>query len=197
FVDGRPGPPDLPGPTGPHGPPRPPGPPGPPGPPLDVYGVTIPGAPGIVIGFNRDAAWSLTNTDADVLDFYAETLNDPAHPTAYRFDGAWAALKERIEVFRGQKGEVLATDTIYFTHRGPVRDPHGRALSMRWAVLETDSELEALLAGQRATSADDWMSRVRGFRAPAQNGVVADRAGNIAIRSTGRFPLRPGSGSGV
>ncbi len=36
---------------------------------LDVYGVTIPGVPGIVIGFNRDVAWSFTNTGADVRRF--------------------------------------------------------------------------------------------------------------------------------
>src|SRR6185503_11369999 len=33
---------------------------------LDVYGVTIPGAPFIVVGFNRDVAWTFTNTEADV-----------------------------------------------------------------------------------------------------------------------------------
>jgi penicillin amidase len=30
-----------------------------------------------------------------------------------------------------------------------------------------------------------------GYQAPAQNMLVADRSGTIAIRSTGRFPLRP------
>ncbi|MBI4501377.1 MAG: penicillin acylase family protein, partial [Gemmatimonadetes bacterium] len=164
---------------------------------LDVYGVTIPGAPGVVIGFNRDVAWSLTNTDADVLDYYAETLDDRQRPRAYRLDGAWVPLEKGIETFRGQKGELLATDTIYFTHRGPVRDPHGSPLSMRWSVLETNGELEALLAGQKATSVADWLARSREFKAPAQNGVVADRAGTIAIRSTGRFPVRPGSGNGL
>ena len=48
-----------------------------------MYGVTIPGSPGIVIGFTRDVAWSLTNTGADVLDFYRETVDDQVHPTKY------------------------------------------------------------------------------------------------------------------
>src|SRR5207253_11093621 len=39
---------------------------------LDVYGATIPGAPFIVIGFNRDVAWSFTNASTDVLDFWEE-----------------------------------------------------------------------------------------------------------------------------
>src|SRR5687767_4120024 len=56
---------------------------------LDIYGVTIPGAPGVVIGFNRDIAWTFTNTGADVLDAYAETVDDSTRPTRYRLDGAW------------------------------------------------------------------------------------------------------------
>src|SRR5687767_284945 len=40
---------------------------------MDVYGVTIPLAPIVPIGFNRDVAWTATNTGADVMDFYRET----------------------------------------------------------------------------------------------------------------------------
>src|SRR6185369_11990906 len=54
---------------------------------LDVYGVTIPGAPFIVIGFNRDVAWSFTNTAVDVLDFYTEQVDDSLRPTTYELDG--------------------------------------------------------------------------------------------------------------
>jgi penicillin amidase len=35
-----------------------------------------------------------------------------------------------------------------------------------------------------------------GYDVPAQNMLVADRAGSIAIRSTGRYPVRPGDGRG-
>jgi len=48
----------------------------------------------------------------------------------------------------------------------------------------------------RATSVEEWLDVMQGFVAPAQNGIVADRAGTIAIRSTGHFPLHP-DGSGV
>jgi penicillin amidase len=51
---------------------------------LDVYGVSFPGAPLVLIGFNRDVAWSFTNTGADALDYYREELDDYAHPSRYR-----------------------------------------------------------------------------------------------------------------
>ena len=78
----------------------------------DVAGVTLVGAPGVIIGFNRGAAWSFTNTGADVRDLYVETVDDPLRPTRYLLDGSWRPLQRRIEVVRGPGGGVLATDTL-------------------------------------------------------------------------------------
>jgi penicillin amidase len=158
---------------------------------LDVYGVTIPSVPTIVIGFNRDVAWSFTNTGADVIDFYEEELDDPERPTRYRLDGAWRPLERRLEEYRGRGGKLLAADTLYFTHRGPIVTYEGRPLSMRWTVLEGSEETGALWAAARASSVAEWLDAMKPWSAPAQNGVVADRDGTIAIRSTGKFPLHP------
>ncbi len=164
---------------------------------LDVYGVTIPGAPSIVIGFNRDAAWTFTNTGVDVLDYYAERVDDQAHPQKYQVDGAWRPIEQRIERYRGTRGETIATDTLYFSHRGPMRRVNGRWLSMRWTVLEAGKELAGFYGASHATSAmgvEEAMAT--SYFAPAQNMLAADRGGHIAIRSTGRFPVRPGDGKG-
>ncbi len=165
---------------------------------LDVYGVTIPGAPGIVIGFNRDVAWTFTNTGADVLDLYAEQVDDVAHPARYRLDGAWRPLERRSERYLGKHGETLATDTTYYTHRGPMRRAGERWLSMRWTVLEgTGREVTAFRDGAHARSAREFEEAMgASYAAPAQNMLAADRGGHIAIRSTGRFPVRPAPGDG-
>jgi penicillin amidase len=171
---------------------------------LDVYGVTIPGLPGIVIGFNRDVAWTFTNVGADVLDFFAEEVDDAAHPTRYRVDGAWRPLQQRVETYRGKDGEIVAVDTLRFTHRGPLRRDSvfarggaPRWLSMRWTVLEPSDPLAAFRAGSHATSAREFLDALAaGFFAPAQNMLAADRRGSIGIRSTGHFPVRAGDGSG-
>jgi penicillin amidase len=163
---------------------------------LDVYGVTIPGAPVVIIGFNRELAWTFTNTEADVLDRYAEVVDHPASPTRYRLDGKWQDLGSHIEQYRDREGRVIATDTIRFTHRGPLmRDQAGRWVSIRWTVLEENDALAALSRGARAGNAGAWLEQMLAYRAPPQNMLVADRQGTIAIRSTGRFPLRP-SGRG-
>ena len=164
---------------------------------LDVYGVTIPGLPAVIIGFNRDVAWTFTNTGADVLDFYTEKVDADSHPTKYFVDGKWVPLELRIEQYRGPNGNVIGVDTLYFTHRGPLRQENGHWLSMRWTVLEPSNETEGFRLAAKARDVDEFQ-RTMGlyFRSPAQNMLVADRHGSIAIRSTGRFPIRPSSGSG-
>jgi penicillin amidase len=165
---------------------------------LDVYGVTIPGSAAIVIGFNRDVAWTFTNTGTDVLDLYAEQVDDAAHPTRYRLDGAWKPLERRVERYVGPHGETVATDTLYFTHRGPMRRVRSGAwLSMRWTVLEAGTEITGIYAASHARSAAELEDGfARWHHAPAQNMLAADRGGHIAIRSSGRFPIRPGDGTG-
>ncbi len=163
---------------------------------FDVYGVTIPSVPFVVIGFNRDVAWSFTNTGADVIDYYEEELDDPERPTRYLVDGEWRPLERRIEEHRDRKGRLLATDTIYFTHRGPIFTDAGRRLSMRWTVLDSESEAQMFPSIARAATVAAWLRSMELSEAPAQNGIVADRAGSIAIRSSGLFPLHP-DGSGL
>ena len=163
---------------------------------LDVYGVTIPGAPSIIIGFNRDVAWTFTNTRIDVSDYYAETLDDLEQPRRYQLDGEWRNLENRVETYVDQRGRLLAVDTVYHTHRGPIRWRGGRPYSLRWTLLDSRGNLVAFSRAQHSASADEWLEAMRTYEAPSQNGLVADRSGTIAIRSPGWYPIRPGDGRG-
>ncbi len=163
---------------------------------LDVAGVTLPGSPGVIIGWNRDVAWSFTNTGGDVLDFYSEAVDVPARPTRYRVDGSWRPLEVRREVYRGPGGRVLGEDTVYFTHRGPMARAQGGWYSARWTLYDLEAERGDFLRLNTARSVGEWLDGWRDYEAPTQNGVVADRRGTIAIRSTGEYPVRPGDGRG-
>jgi len=163
---------------------------------IDMYGVSLPLSPIVPIGFNRDVAWTATNTTADVMDFYKETVDDSTSPAKYLLDGEWKDLTIRVEEFRGGSGRVIATDTLRRTHRGPLLHTALGWISMRWTSLEASDEANAFRRAIRATSAAEWYRAMESYRAPAQNFLVADRGGHIGIRSTGRYPLRPGSGLG-
>ncbi len=159
---------------------------------LDVYGVTLPGSPAVIIGFNRDVAWSFTNSQADVLDFYAEEVDDPDRPTRYRLDGAWRPLEQHVEEFRAPNGALLAIDTMYATHRGPVVWRDGHPYSIRWTVLEASGTGGAVHRAAKSASVAEWLEAMEAYEAPIQNGLVADRAGSIAVRAGGWYPVRPG-----
>lgn len=161
---------------------------------IDIYGVTIPGSPGIVIGFNRDVAWSFTNVESDVMDYFVEVVDDPRHPARYRLDGLWKPLQTRVEHYRDKRGQIVAADTMVYTHRGPLTREGLLWISTRWTAHDTTNESDALVRAGRSHSVQQWLDAMASFSVPAQNGIVADRSGTIAIRSTGRFPIRaPGA----
>ena len=72
----------------------------------------------------------------------------------------------------------------------------GRWISARWAVLETPFNAGQLSEAARATTVQQWQQVMGDWGGPAQNMIVADTSGTIAIRSTGRFPIRPADGLG-
>jgi penicillin amidase len=164
---------------------------------LDAYGVTIPGVPGVVIGFNRNVAWSFTNTGADVLDYFSEVVDDSENPRQYWVDEAWRPLISEVEEFSDSHGRTIAVDTVRFTHRGPLIREGSDFLSLRWTVLDRSAAIAAFYDAERAESVSEWLDAMSAYRSPAQNGIVADRAGNIAIRSIGSFPIRAGNGDGT
>ena len=166
---------------------------------FEIGGVSIPGLPGVPIGYSRAVAWSATNTGADVMDFWREKVDHDAAPTAYALDGVMTKFTDtRVETYRDKAGRVIDVDTIYYTHRGPMQRQGREWLSMRWTVLESGTELQGYFAAFRATTAPAFLdSMARYYQAPAQNFITADTAGTIMIRSTGRYPVRADSGRGT
>ncbi len=164
---------------------------------LDVYGVTIPGAPGVVIGFTQAVAWTFTNTGGDVMDYYAEQVDSAAAPRQYKLDETWRPLEIRVETFRDSRGREIARDTLGFTHRGPLRKVGAQWISVRWTVLETTTGLDVFDTAARARTSQALLDGMAArYQAPAQNMLTADTTGTIAIRSTGRYPVRGGDERG-
>ena len=69
----------------------------------NVKGLTLPGAPMVIIGHNERIAWGFTNNGADVQDLYIETLN-PVSPDEYRVKGSWV------------KAQIIEETICAFTH---------------------------------------------------------------------------------
>ena len=63
-------------------------------PDYNVYGVSFPGAPYVIIGFNDSCAWGVTNAGRDVRDYYAIKFRDDTR-REYWFNGKWQAADQR------------------------------------------------------------------------------------------------------
>lgn len=166
---------------------------------LNSYGVSLPGAPGIIIGFNQNIAWGVTNVAADVLDFYQIKFKDNTHKS-YWYNNQWKNTTTRLEKIE-IKGEKPETDTVYYTHHGPVvylQKPTGYAKvknvpvghALRWVAHEKSSELKTFYLLNRGKNYDDYRKALTYFTAPAQNFIFASADNDIAITANGKFPLK-------
>jgi penicillin amidase len=160
-----------------------------------LVGATAPGVPGVILGHNRNVAWTFTTTGADVQDIFIET---PIGPDQYQTpDGPrpFTARQERIRV-RGQPDVTL---TVRETRHGPVIsdlfDPKGPILAAAMANLQpNDTSAAGLLALNRAQTVADVGKAAALISSPIQNLMAADRQ-TIALYVTGRVPIRK-SGDG-
>ena len=165
---------------------------------VNVYGVSLPGAPGVVIGFNQKIAWGVTNVAADVLDFYQIKFKDSTH-NEYWYNNKWNKTTKRIETIkiRGSKDVI---DTVYYTHHGPVvylqkpnfskakNVPIGDAV--RWIAHDSSNDLMTFYFLNRGKNYSDYRKALTYFTAPAQNFVFASVDNDIAITPNGKFPLK-------
>jgi len=160
---------------------------------LDVVGMTLPGAPGVVAGHSRAVAWGFTNAMVDDSDLFVERV-DPSDSTRYLIPGGSEPFEVRTEIIPIRGG---GADTIEVreTRHGPVVTPiepraGGEVLSFRWIAHEAGSAGGAILAMNRARSVGEFLDGLAGFTNPHQNVVFADSAGDWGYWMAGRVPLR-------
>ena len=166
-------------------------------PEMNVYGVSSPGTPGVLIGFNKRIAFGETNAGADVLDWYEITFRDSSL-NEYLYDDQWRPTRKRIEVIT-VRGAPSVVDTVVYTHHGPVVARPGERLTdqripsgcaMRWTALDSTNAVDAFLKINMAGTYDEFVRALAGFDSPTQNFAYADVDNNIAIWHNGKLPLR-------
>jgi penicillin amidase len=169
-------------------------------PTVNVCGASLPGAPGVVIGYNQKISWGVTNVDADVLDWYQVKFKD-AVKNEYWYDNKWNPVKKRIEVIK-VLGQPDLVDTVLYTHHGPVvydkltekkgsgreNIPVGDAL--RWIAHDESDEFMCFYLLNRGKNYDDYRRALTYYTAPAQNFIFASADNDIAITPNGKYPLK-------
>ncbi|WP_160715340.1 penicillin acylase family protein [Chitinophaga solisilvae] len=164
-------------------------------PEMNVYGASLPGAPGVIIGFNDHIAWGVTNGEEDVKDYYRMQFRNGKKE--YLFNGSFRPSSLRVETIK-VRGAATIQDTVAYTVWGPVifdnTFPDFRSrqsyLAMHWKALDPSNELKTFIQLNKARNYDDYLAAITHFTCPAQNFVFAAKDGDIAIWHNGQFPVR-------
>lgn len=167
-------------------------------PQMNVYGVSLPALPGVLIGFNESSAWGITNVGHDVLDWYKITWTDNTRQY-YLLDGEAVEPDWKTDTIwvRGQKNpEIVKTPWTVF---GPLvydqPDNQHYNLAMRWLAHDapfsagTDN-IDVFLQLGTNNGLDAYTGALSGFDTPASNMVYANQNNDIALTVAGRLPLK-------
>ncbi len=158
---------------------------------FDATGVTLAGAPGVLIGAGYDHAWTVTTGGDDNQDLYAETLDPVGHPGSYWYKGRWKALNcrpETIDVAGGSPVTVQACESVH----GPVLGLSGNtAITMRDATRSRGNDtLGAFFAIDQARNLNQFVTAAQQVGG-SLNLTYADGKGHIAYAHVGPVPVRP------
>ncbi len=167
-------------------------------PDMNAYGVSLPGTPNIIIGFNNNIAWGVTNVGHDVLDWYKITWAD-AEKTKYLLDNQSKTVQIKLDTIqiRGRTEPVI--EKVKYTVWGPIVHEDAASpfqdMAMRWIAHDVPEERPFYDGGtflhlMQAKNYDDYSNALKGYDNPAQNFVFAARDGDIALKVNGKFPLK-------
>lgn len=164
---------------------------------LDVYGVSLMGTPGVLIGFNADVAWTHTFSSGQRFSMYVLPLVD-GDPMKYRYGDETRDITARevsVSVLQASGAQQVVKRNVYFSHYGPIISlptPAGApvprifewtpqyALTYRDANLDNKVFITQFLRMDRAKSLDEFkrtFAEVQGI--PWVNTMATDRDGNV------------------
>lgn len=164
---------------------------------FNAYGVSFPGAPGVIIGYNDSCAFGFTNGGRDVRDYYEITFKDNSRQE-YWFNNEWKKTTFRIEEIK-IAGKPVFYDTVAYTIFGPVmydksfagkKDSSKKNYAVRWKAHDASNELLIFYKLNRAKNYEDYKDACMNLEVPGQNVAFACKNGDIAIRTQGAWPAK-------
>ena len=159
---------------------------------LNVGGMSFPGAPGVMIGWNDHLAWTTTSGGADLVDTYSLDLN-PENPDEYRYGDGWRkfeVLDREIQVRGGEVEKVRVYRSVYGPLAGERDLKNHRAHSLRMSFWKSEHKsFEAVLDLDFAKTLEEFQAGVRKITT-SHNFFAAGRDGRIGFWYCGAHPVR-------
>jgi penicillin amidase len=159
---------------------------------LNVGGMSFPGVPGVMIGWNDRVAWTTTSGGADLVDVYALELH-PDDPGRYRHGGEWRNF-EVVEHEIAVRGEAPEKLQVLRSVHGPLAgdpDPKNRrahALRMSFWMREQKT-FEAVMDMDFSASVADFEAAAKKV-VTSHNFFCATADGRVGFWFCGAYPKR-------
>lgn len=155
-------------------------------------GVSLPGIPGLVLGMNSHLAWAFTNVGEDVDDLLIEQLS-PDEKSYLAAPDVWKPLRTVTSTIVVKDAAPVYV-TARFTERGPLQNRlYAGWTARRWLVFEPGM-LRLPYGIARSKNWDELNAALDQMKAPAQNVLMIDRAGNIGYRASGTGIVKAADG---
>ncbi len=168
---------------------------------FNAYGVSFPGAPGVIIGYNDSCAFGFTNGGRDVRDYYEIKFKDDSREE-YFFNNRWHKTKFRKETLKIKDKPDFIEDVAYVqlgkdwcpvmydkTFTGG-RNINNKYYAVRWKAHDASNELKIFNLLNHAKNYSDYAAAVTNLHTPGQNCVFASKQGDIALRTQGEWPAK-------
>ncbi len=170
-------------------------------PQFNAYGVSFPGSPGVIIGYNDSCAFGFTNGGRDVRDYYEIKFKDDTRQE-YFFNGQWMNTRFRIDTIK-IKNKADLIDTVAYVQLGndwcPVmfdksfdggKNVNHKDYAVRWKAHDPSNEMKIFNMLNHAKNYADYSAAVTNLHTPGQNCVFACKNGDIALRTQGEWPAK-------
>ncbi|MFM9873449.1 MAG: penicillin acylase family protein [Fimbriimonadaceae bacterium] len=158
-------------------------------PDLKVAGMDVPGIPGVIIGYNPNAAWGFTSGVADLEDIFVSPLKEG---TTYLHQGTEYQLKE-VKFTLKVKGQPDKEVIQYRTIHGPVllKSNGSKAVySLRSSFWKQEVASTAALFDLYSAKSYSDFSQFAAKVPVSFNLFFATKTGDIGFRYCGLVPLR-------
>lgn len=163
----------------------------------DLFGISMPGVPGIVMGINKNITYSFTYGFMDMTDYFLEEVKEKS----YRTDENFTPLIRRKEIIKRKKNSNSELN-IYETRNGIIEYDSkkesiedGFFLSLAWTCHKTGAAATFKAICELTKCEDiDQMSNILKDICISCNWIISDNLGNITYQQSGLSPKRASTG---
>lgn len=155
---------------------------------LSVIGSHFPGAPGIIVGRNRYAAWGMVGIMADNQDLFWGKIN-LAEEKVETVDG-WIPLKREDQIIPCKSGKAHEFTTYGFSQGRLLSEKEGYGLFLRWPSLDHPGGDITFYSLAKSHNWETFRASLAHVHNSPMMVGYADIHGDIGLQTMGFIPKR-------